>query len=130
MPSLRSLSGLADECPAAQKIALCYAVTHLDVVDMGATDLLALLAAGIIASVAGRPYGEVVHAVGSPLAAAVFVLLFVATAVHMRIGMQIIIEDYISAPGLKVVLLVANTLFSYGLATVAVVAVMKLAVGG
>ena len=38
--------GLADECPAAQKIALCYAVTHLDVVDMGATDLLALLAAG------------------------------------------------------------------------------------
>jgi succinate dehydrogenase / fumarate reductase membrane anchor subunit len=92
--------------------------------------VLALLAAGIIASVAGRPYGEVVHAVGSPLAAAVFVLLFVATAVHMRIGMQIIIEDYISAPGLKVVLLVANTLFSYGLATVAVVAVMKLAVGG
>jgi GGDEF domain-containing protein len=38
--------GLAGECPAAQKIALCYAVTHLDVVDMGATDLLALLAAG------------------------------------------------------------------------------------
>lgn len=37
---------LADGCPAAQKIALCYAVTHLDVVDVGASDLLALLAAG------------------------------------------------------------------------------------
>ena len=45
--------GLADECPAAQKIALCYAVTHLDVVDMGATDLLALLAAGTTEARAG-----------------------------------------------------------------------------
>jgi GGDEF domain-containing protein len=45
--------GLADECPAAQKIALCYAVAHLDVVDMGATDLLALLAAGTTEARAG-----------------------------------------------------------------------------
>ena len=38
---------LAAECPAAQKIALCFAVAHLDVVDVGAADLLALLGAGM-----------------------------------------------------------------------------------
>ena len=92
--------------------------------------VLALLAAGIIAAAAGRPYPEAVHIVGSPLAAAVFVLLFLVIAVHMRIGMQIIVEDYITAPGLKIVTLAANTFFSYVVATVAIVAVLKLAAGG
>jgi succinate dehydrogenase / fumarate reductase membrane anchor subunit len=91
---------------------------------------LVLLAAGIIAAAAGRPYPEAARIVGSPLSAAVFVLLFVVTAVHMRIGMQIIVEDYITGPGLKVVLLAANTFFAYGVAAVAIVAVLKLAAGG
>jgi succinate dehydrogenase / fumarate reductase, membrane anchor subunit len=92
--------------------------------------VLALLAAGIIAAAAGRPYPEAAHIVGSPLAAAVFVLLFAVTAVHMRIGMQVIIEDYITTPGLKVVALAANTFFSYAVAAVAIVAVLRLAAGG
>jgi len=92
--------------------------------------VLALLAAGIIAAAAGRPYPEAAHIVGSPLAAAVFVLLFLVIAVHMRIGMQVIVEDYITAAGLKVVLLAANTFFAYAVAAVAIVAVLKLAAGG
>ena len=95
-----------------------------------ATIVLALLAAGIIAAAVGRSHAEAAHIVGSPFAAAVFVLLFAATAVHMRIGMQVIIEDYISSPGLKVVALAANTFFSYAVAVIAIVAVLKLAVGG
>jgi succinate dehydrogenase / fumarate reductase membrane anchor subunit len=92
--------------------------------------VLALLAAGIIAAAAGRPYPEAAHIVGSPLSAAVFVLLFLVVAVHMRIGMQVIVEDYITAPGLKVVTLAANTFFSYAVAAAAIVAVLKLAAGG
>jgi succinate dehydrogenase / fumarate reductase membrane anchor subunit len=95
-----------------------------------ATIVLALLATGIIAAAVGRSHGEAARIVGSPFAAAVFVLLFAATAVHMRIGMQAIVEDYISSAGLKVVLLAANTFFSYAVAVVAIVAVLKLAVGG
>ena len=92
--------------------------------------VLALLAAGTIAAAAGRPYPEAAHIVGSPFSAAVFVLLFLVTAVHMRIGMQVIVEDYITAPGLKVVILAANTFFSYAVAAVAIMAVLKLAAGG
>jgi succinate dehydrogenase / fumarate reductase membrane anchor subunit len=95
-----------------------------------ATIVLVIAAVGIIAAAAGRPAAEAAHIVGSPLAATVLVLLFAATAVHMRIGMQVIIEDYITAGGLKVVALAANTFFSYAVAAVAIVAVLKLAVGG
>jgi succinate dehydrogenase / fumarate reductase membrane anchor subunit len=95
-----------------------------------ATFLLAIAAVAIIAASAGRPHAEVVHIVGLPFAAAVFVLLFAAIAVHMRIGMQVIVEDYIHTPGLKVVLLAASTFFSYAVPVLAIVAVLKLAVGG
>jgi succinate dehydrogenase / fumarate reductase membrane anchor subunit len=44
--------------------------------------------------------------------------------------MQVIIEDYIHTAGLKVVLLAASTFFSYAVPVVAIVAVLKLAVGG
>ena len=94
-----------------------------------ATFVLAIAAVAIIAAAAGRPYAEAVHVIGSPLPAAVLVLLFIATAVHMRIGMQIIIEDYLDG-GLKVVAVAANALFPAAVAVVAIVAVLKLAVGG
>jgi succinate dehydrogenase / fumarate reductase membrane anchor subunit len=90
---------------------------------------LAIAAVIIIAATAGRPYADVVAILGSPFVAAVLVLLFVSVAIHMRIGMQVIIEDYISGEALKVVLLGANTLFSIAVAAVAILAVLKLATG-
>ncbi len=57
------------------------------------------------------------------------VLLNNAMAVHMRIGMQIIIEDYLDG-GLKVAAVAANALFPVAVAVLAIVAVLKLAVGG
>ena len=92
--------------------------------------VLAIAAVAIVAATIGRPYADAARIVGSPFAAAVFVLLFAAMAVHMRIGMQAIIEDYITAAGLKVVALAANTFFSYAVTVTAIVAVLKLAVGG
>ena len=92
--------------------------------------VLVLLAAGIIAAAAGRPYPEAAHIVGSPLSAAVFVLLFLVIAVHMRIGMQVIVEDYVHSEGLKVLALVASTFFTVAVAATAILAILKLAFGG
>ena len=90
---------------------------------------LVIAAVIVIAATAGRPYGEVVGIIGSPFVAAVLVLLFASAAIHMRLGMQVIIEDYVQGEGLKVVLLGASTLFSVAVAAVAILAVVKLAVG-
>lgn len=77
----------------------------------------------------GEPYERVVAILGSPFVAALFVLLFVSAAIHMRIGMQVIVEDYIHGEALKVFLLAASTFFSIAVGTIAVLAILKLAVG-
>ena len=83
----------------------------------------------IIAVVIGRPYADVVAVIGSPFVAALFVLLFVSVAIHMRIGMQVIVDDYVHGEALKIFLLGASTLFSVAVAAGAILAILKLAVG-
>jgi succinate dehydrogenase / fumarate reductase membrane anchor subunit len=83
----------------------------------------------ILAYAIGRPFDEVAHLIGSPFVAPLFVLLFVSVAIHMRIGMQVIVEDYVHNEGTKLILLGASTLFSIAVAAVAIIAVLKLAVG-
>ncbi len=83
----------------------------------------------VVAYAIGRPYDEVRDLIGSPFVAPLFVVLFVSAAIHMRLGMQAIVEDYVHGEGTKLVLLGASTLFSIAVATVAILAVLKLAVG-
>jgi len=83
----------------------------------------------VVAMAVGRPYDEVRALIGSPFVAALLVLLFVSVAIHMRIGMQTIVEDYVHGEAGKIVLLGASTLFCVVVAAVAILAVVKLAVG-
>ena len=58
---------------------------------------------------------------------AVFLLLFIlASIVHMRVGMQSIIDDYIHTPRAREWALIGNSLFSVGFGAAAVFAVLKL----
>ena len=83
----------------------------------------------IMAVIVGRPYDEVTAVLGSPFVAALFALLVISAAIHMRIGMQVIVEDYVHGEGLKVILLAASTFFSVAVAVVTILAILKLAVG-
>ena len=83
----------------------------------------------IIVMTIGQPYETVVAFLGRPWVAAVLALLFVSVAIHMRIGMQGVVEDYIHGEGLKVVLLAASTFFSVAVAAIAILAILKLALG-
>ncbi len=91
-----------------------------------ANALLVIFFAGILAATVGRPYPEVVAVLGSPIVGALMALLIVSAAIHMRIGMQTIIEDYLHGQPLKTICLVANTFFAFAIGAVGLLAILKL----
>lgn len=65
---------------------------------------------------------------GSPLGALVMLLTLTAAFYHMRLGLQVVVEDYIHKPATKHVLLIANTLIAAGFWIAALYAVIMIAV--
>ncbi len=63
----------------------------------------------------------------SPAGSIVSLLTLTATFYHMRLGMQVVIEDYIHKHGTKVALLILNTLLTMGLWLAAGFALLKIA---
>ena len=70
-------------------------------------------------------YDSVRMMVGHP-AVAILILLFVLSGVyHMRIGMQVILEDYIHNEAAKIAALMVNNLFSLVVGLACLYAVLK-----
>jgi succinate dehydrogenase / fumarate reductase membrane anchor subunit len=84
----------------------------------------------LIATLVGRPYAEVVAVLASPFVALLLVLMAISISIHMRIGMQVIVEDYVHGEALKLAAIVANTFFAVTVAVVSIFAILKLAFGG
>ena len=66
---------------------------------------------------------------GSPWGAVLTLITMTATLYHMRLGLQVVVEDYISGSTLKFTLLIANTLITYGLLLAGAYALISLALG-
>lgn len=83
----------------------------------------------ILMSLLGRGHAAVVQILGSPLVAIVMLLFIGSATYHMKIGMQVIIEDYVHDEKLKVAAIIANTFFAIAVAAVTVFAILKLSFG-
>jgi len=92
--------------------------------------ILIPFAVGLIATLAGADLATVKATLANPVVAIALIVMVLVSAVHMRIGMQVIIEDYVHAEGAKMLTLAANTFFSWAVAAVAIFAVLKLSFGG
>lgn len=62
----------------------------------------------------------------SPVDAVLMVMTLLAMFIHVRLGVQVVIEDYIKAPVGKYGLLMANNFFCFCAAALSILAVLKL----
>jgi len=91
--------------------------------------VLCTVATAVIVSLIGADHATVKRTIANPLVALMFLLLIGAGVIHMRLGMQVIIEDYVRAENSKIVLLMLNTFFSVAVGVACVFAVLKLSFG-
>jgi succinate dehydrogenase / fumarate reductase membrane anchor subunit len=83
----------------------------------------------IVVSLLGRNHAAAAQILGSPLVAIVMLLFIVSVTTHMRIGMQVVIEDYVHDEPAKVILLMLNTFFSFAVALASAYGILKLSFG-
>lgn len=83
----------------------------------------------IVMMLLGRNQAGAAQILGS-LPIAVILLLFIfASAWHMKIGMQVVIEDYVHNEKLKLTAIMLNNFFSIAVALASTYAILKLSSG-
>ena len=90
---------------------------------------LTIAAVLIVISLIGHNHAAVVQILGSAPVAIVMLLFIMSTAYHMKIGMQVVIEDYVHDEGAKYALLIGNAFFAILVGFSSVYALLKLSFG-
>jgi succinate dehydrogenase / fumarate reductase membrane anchor subunit len=83
----------------------------------------------IVISLTGRNHAAAAQILGSPLIAILMLLFIISVTFHMRIGMQVIIEDYVHEETSKIALIMLNTFYTVAVALVSAFAILKLSFG-
>ena len=83
----------------------------------------------IVAALAGSSYEGAIAIVSHPLTAILLILAVISVANHMRLGMQIVIEDYVLDRMLKIVALIANNFYAVIIAVACLYAILKVSLG-
>ena len=77
----------------------------------------------------GRNQAGAAQILGSAPIALIMLLFIVASTWHMKIGMQVVIEDYVHGERLKLVSIMANNFFCVTVALASIYAILKLSSG-
>lgn len=80
-------------------------------------------------ALAGGGYAEYRAWLASPLSASLMILLIVSVFYHARLGVQVVIEDYVHHEGVRIAALAALALVAIALAVVCIVAVLMISLG-
>jgi succinate dehydrogenase membrane anchor subunit len=90
---------------------------------------LTIAGLSLVISLTGRSYPAVKQIVGSPLVAVLLALFVLANVVHMKIGIQVVVEDYVYRKNQKFTLLILNTFFAWAIGLACVFAILKISFG-
>ena len=80
-------------------------------------------------ALSGSDYEAVRAWLSSPITASLMVMLIISLFTHARLGVQVVIEDYVHHEGVKMASLAALTLAVWALGVACIVAVLKVAIG-
>ena len=92
--------------------------------------ILTVIFVFVVVALVGKPYPAAMALLTQPCVAILMLLFILSACVHMRIGMQVIIEDYVHEEGVKILAVMANTFFAIAVGAASVYAVLKLSFGG
>src|ERR1700751_4704911 len=94
-----------------------------------AMTLLIIPAIWVVMMLVGRNQAGAAQILGSVPIAIILLLFIVASTWHMKIGMQVVIEDYVHNEKLKLASIMANNFFSFAVALASIYAILKLSSG-
>jgi succinate dehydrogenase / fumarate reductase membrane anchor subunit len=83
----------------------------------------------VVMMLLGSNHAGAAQRLASPLVAIVLLLFIIASTWHMKIGMQVVIEDYVHHEPLKLAAIMANNFFSFAVALASIYAILKLSSG-
>ena len=90
---------------------------------------LTLFFVGLLIALNGAGYAETRAVLSNPFVGLVLLAFILSALYHMRIGMQVIIEDYVHGEAMKFALLILNTFFTIAVGAVSVFAILRIAFG-
>ena len=83
----------------------------------------------VVAALAGSSYQDAIAIISHPLVAIILILAVISVTNHMRLGMQIVIEDYVHAKELKIAAIIANNFYAVIVGVACLYAILKVSLG-
>ncbi len=83
----------------------------------------------ILVSLLGRSHATVIQTLGSPFVAIVMLLMVGSVTYHMKLGMQVVIKDYVHDEKWKFLAIIGNTFFAIAIAAACVYSLLKISFG-
>jgi succinate dehydrogenase / fumarate reductase membrane anchor subunit len=91
--------------------------------------VLGLWLAGSLSSLSLHDHAVVIAFIAAPLNTVLLLLLCLTAAYHSYLGVQVVIEDYVHAAGLKIVSLVVSRFVHIVVVAIAIYAILRIGLG-